>query len=142
MICATRIFCRSKGVLQCVAVCCSVLQCVAVRCRVLQCVAGCCRVCCSMLQYVALCFTVLHCVAVHLWRKFVKSVCVRFAFYVYTYIFARKREWGDIIHTCNIYTHIYTHTCSIYIYIYIYTCIYMYVCVYIHMYVSYECICV
>ena len=34
------------GVLQCVAVCCSVLQCVAVCCIVLQCVA----VCCSVLQ--------------------------------------------------------------------------------------------
>jgi len=39
-----------NGVLQCVAVCCSVLQCVAVCCSVLQCVA----VCCSVLQCVAI----------------------------------------------------------------------------------------
>jgi len=38
----------TRGVLQCVAVCCSVLQCVAVCCSVLQCVA----VCCSVLQCV------------------------------------------------------------------------------------------
>ena len=33
-----------SGLLQCVAVCCSVLQCVAVCCSVLQCVAECCSV--------------------------------------------------------------------------------------------------
>jgi len=38
------------GVLQCVAVCCSVLQCMAVGCTVLRCVA----VCCGLLQYAAL----------------------------------------------------------------------------------------
>jgi len=48
------------GVLQCVAVCCSVLQCVAVRCSVLHCVA----VCCSVLQCGAVCCNVLHCVTV------------------------------------------------------------------------------
>jgi len=37
-----------QGVLQCIAVCCSVLQCVAVYCSVLQCVA----VYCSVLQCV------------------------------------------------------------------------------------------
>jgi len=35
---------RPWGVLQCVAVCCSVLQCVAECCRVLQSVAECCDV--------------------------------------------------------------------------------------------------
>ena len=37
----------SRGVLQCVAVCCSVLQCAAICCSVLQCVAVCCSVCAS-----------------------------------------------------------------------------------------------
>ena len=41
----------ANGVLQCVAVCCSVLQCVAVCRSVLQCVA----VCCSVLQCVTVC---------------------------------------------------------------------------------------
>ena len=40
-----------EGVLQCVAVCCSVLQCGAVWCNLLQCVA----VCCSVLQCVVVC---------------------------------------------------------------------------------------
>jgi len=31
--------CKDAGVLQCVAVCCSVLQCVAVCCNALQCIA-------------------------------------------------------------------------------------------------------
>jgi len=46
-----------SGMLQCVAVCCTMLQCVAVCCQccnVLQCVA----VCCSVLQCVALCCSV------------------------------------------------------------------------------------
>ena len=43
---------KTMGLMQCVAVCCSVLQCVAVCCSVLQCVA----VCCNVLQYVAVCF--------------------------------------------------------------------------------------
>jgi len=53
-----------EGVLQCVAVCCSVLQCVAlsVCCSVLQCLAVCCIV--SVLQCVAVCCSVLQCVAV------------------------------------------------------------------------------
>jgi len=61
---------RNQGVLQCVAVCCSVLQCVAVCCSVLQCVAVCCSVLqyvavgCSGLQCVAMCCRVLQCVAV------------------------------------------------------------------------------
>jgi len=77
--------CR-KGVLQCVAVCCSVLQCVAVCYGLLQCVMVCCsvlqcvafssayrggasmhnaeKVCCSVLQCVAVCCSVLQCVAV------------------------------------------------------------------------------
>jgi len=41
-------------------VCCSVLRCVAVCCSVLQCVA----VCCSMLQCAAVCCDGLQCVAV------------------------------------------------------------------------------
>ena len=73
-----------KGVLQCVAVCCSVLQCVAVCCSVLRCVAVCCCVCWNVLlwsaaelagdtvwvsangvlQCVAECSRVLQCVAV------------------------------------------------------------------------------
>ena len=74
------------GVLQCVAVCCSVLKCVAVNsyntaststftiyqvcCSVLQCVAVCCSAlqsvaaCCSVLQCVTECCSVLQCVAV------------------------------------------------------------------------------
>ena len=69
------------GVLQCVAVCCSMLQSVAVRRSVLQYVAVCCSIysmcmipwrvsvrrvaiCCSMLQCVAVCCSALHCVAV------------------------------------------------------------------------------
>jgi len=46
-----------RGVLQCVAVCCSVLQSVAACCSVLQCVAV---VCCSVLQCVAVWATALH----------------------------------------------------------------------------------
>ena len=77
-----RCYC-SRGVLQCVAVCCSVLQCVAVCCSELQCVAVCCSVlpvycsvlqcvasvlqcvavCCSVVYLATLCCTVLHCVA-------------------------------------------------------------------------------
>jgi len=45
----------NSGVLQCVAVCCSVLQCVAVCCSVLQCVV----LYCSVLQCVAVCCSVL-----------------------------------------------------------------------------------
>jgi len=53
----------SRGVLQCVAVCCSVLQCVAVRCSVLQCVA--CGISNSMPpSYLEVCCGVLQCVAV------------------------------------------------------------------------------
>ena len=60
----SRLVHQSAGVLQCVAVCCSVLQClqcvavcygvslcVAVRCSVLLCVA----VCCSVLQFEVAC---------------------------------------------------------------------------------------
>ena len=43
-----------QGVLQCVAVCCSVLQRVAVCCSVLPCVA----VCCRMMQNVAECCSI------------------------------------------------------------------------------------
>ena len=43
-----------RGVLQCVAVCCSVLQCIAVCCSVLLCVA----VWCSVLRCVAMCCSV------------------------------------------------------------------------------------
>ena len=59
-----------NGVMQCVAVCCSVLQCVPVFCNVLQCSAVCCSVLqcvamsCSVLQCVAVCCSVLQCVAV------------------------------------------------------------------------------
>jgi len=79
------------GLLQCVAVRCSVLQCVVVCCSVLQCVVVCCSmsrgvawgygglwmaqaaivfshalvhvVCCSVLQCVAMCCSVMQCVA-------------------------------------------------------------------------------
>ena len=52
---------RIAGVLQYVAVCCSVLQCVAVYCSTLQCVA----VCCSVLQRdvvrtLLVCFAMCH----------------------------------------------------------------------------------
>jgi len=50
---------RRIGVLQCVAVCCSLLHCVAVCCSVLQCVA----VCHSVLQCAAFWLFVLHAVA-------------------------------------------------------------------------------
>jgi len=74
---------HSAGVLQCVAVCCSVLRWVAVCCDELQCVAvcyvtcvwvrahilqvgrstlQCVAVCCSMLQCVAVCCRMLQCV--------------------------------------------------------------------------------
>ena len=42
---------RASGIVESVAVCCSVLQCVAVCCSALPCVA----VCCSVLQCVAVC---------------------------------------------------------------------------------------
>ena len=48
------------GIVECVAVCCSVLQCVAVCCGVLWCVA----VCCSVLRCGVVCCSVLQCVAV------------------------------------------------------------------------------
>ena len=48
---------QAPGVLQCVAVRCSVLQCVAVHCSALQCVA----VRCSVLQYVAVRCSALQC---------------------------------------------------------------------------------
>ena len=55
------------GVLQCVAVCCSVLLCVALCCSVLLCaavcVAVCVAVCCSVLQCAAMCCSVLWCAA-------------------------------------------------------------------------------
>jgi len=66
------------GMLQCVAVCCSVLQCVAVCCSVLQTrssatmaavewvccsVLQCVAVSCSVLQYLVVCCSVLQCVA-------------------------------------------------------------------------------
>ena len=63
-------FLPDTGMLQCVAMCCSVLQCVAVSCNVLQCLAMCCSVlqcvavCCNVLQCVAMCCSVLQCVAV------------------------------------------------------------------------------
>jgi len=59
----------SPGVLQCVAVCCSVLQWTAVDCSVLQCVASCCAVWPpdppppGVLQCVAACCSGLQCVA-------------------------------------------------------------------------------
>jgi len=61
--------CRTRHVLQCVAVCCSVLRCIPVsscsNCNIvkrhlLQCVA----VCCSVLQCVAVCRIVLQCLPV------------------------------------------------------------------------------
>jgi len=58
------------GVLQCVAVCCSILQSVVVLMGVLQCVAvcyrfdGCVAVCCSVLQIVVGLMGVLQCVVV------------------------------------------------------------------------------
>jgi len=71
-----------SGVLQCVAVCCSVLQCVAVCCSVLQCVAlqcvavccsvlQCVEVCCSVLQYGTVCSNVLQCVIqfIQCWQR-------------------------------------------------------------------------
>ena len=70
---------RAVGVLQCVAVCCSLLQCVAVCCSVSQCVA----VCCRMLQCVAVCRSVLQCVAVYM------VTCVHFVYvcgHVYHYL--------------------------------------------------------
>ena len=60
----------SNGLLQCVAVYCSVLQCIAACCSVLQraavcgSVLKCVAVCCSVLQCVAVCCSVLQCVAV------------------------------------------------------------------------------
>jgi len=66
-----RTFPESSGVLQCVAVCCSVLQCVAACCNALQCFATRkqaqnlrLQVCCSVLQCVAVCCSVLQCVTV------------------------------------------------------------------------------
>jgi len=58
------------GVLQRVAVCCSVLQCVAVCCSVLRRGLGrtstlMIMVCCNMLECVAECYRVLQCVAVY-----------------------------------------------------------------------------
>ena len=52
----------SRGVLQCVAVCCSVLQCVA---GYMTCYTSCLVVCCSMLQCVAVCCSVLQCAAAY-----------------------------------------------------------------------------
>ena len=66
---------QQGGLLQCVAVCCSVLWCVAARCSVSQCVTLCCSLtqnaqrrgtatqrsvaaCCSMLKLVAVCCSV------------------------------------------------------------------------------------
>ena len=60
---------QSTGVLQCVAVCCSMVQCVAVCCGELQCVADtrsmlqCVAVSCGELQLVAVCCGELQCVA-------------------------------------------------------------------------------
>ena len=59
------------SVLQCVAVCCSVLRCVAVWCSVVQCVA----VCCNVLHYVAVCCSVVQCGAV--WCSVVQLVAVQ-----------------------------------------------------------------
>ena len=56
---------HSRGLSQCVAVCCGVLPCVAGCCRVLQCAAVCCSVaqcpvvCCRELQCFAVCCSVL-----------------------------------------------------------------------------------
>jgi len=50
--------CLGFGVLQCVAVCCSVLPCVAVWCSVLQCVAVCCRVLQCIAVYCSIMFSV------------------------------------------------------------------------------------
>ena len=51
---------RVRGMLQCVAVCCSVLQHVAARCSALQCIV----VRHSVLCYFAVCCNVLQCVAI------------------------------------------------------------------------------
>jgi len=96
----TYVFQVSGGVLQRVAMCCSVLQCVAVCCSVLQCVAVCCsvlqcacneclpHVCvpgivqcavlwCSALQRAAVYCSVLPCVAVCVSRMVTSPMCWR-----------------------------------------------------------------
>ena len=56
-----------RGLLQCVAVCCSVLQCVAVCCSVLQCAVVCCSVLhCLALFYIRMKQKVSECVCVYL----------------------------------------------------------------------------
>ena len=85
------------GVLQCVAVCCSVLQCVAV--------------CCSVLQCVAVCFNI--------WRNFKFSLC--YCVYVYTY--KSRSRWSRRAVCMHTYINVYLY---LYILIYKHKWIYIY----------------